>query len=564
MKKRITLFFFGCIFLISCGPSQEEKTTQTSVALTTTTSSWTKTPTETPSPTVTPTPTSTMTPTPTPVLVPLVLEPFSKANASMINNLNVIRFSGEEGPKQVALSPDSIYIIIKSGNLYVDTPTDTISVRNIATGTVVSSFDVPVNAMLNADGTHVTAYSEGKLRVYTALGGKMITEQDAGRLINNTLYQDTLFLSPDDRYLLTQPSDATLEVWDIQQGASVSTIAFAGTFIHSATFSQDDSTLVVRSFDDVFVYDTKNGQQIAHLNAGNTDNQYFTGEAAISPDGSIVGISGSTGGSAALQLWDIVAGKLLSTWKSTNSSNSHSEMTFSPDSHLLAFSTFSNNIYMLDTHTGKLVQTFQANAAMAFSRDGRFFAAATREGVVNLWEMVSGNLLASLLGHAPQVEQMIFNQDGSLLASRGFDATIRLWGIPPSGIAVARAGVSMSEHGGFSGLDSEVPQNWLTIGSSPARYQIDLTLQKSIVRSCQYEDNHTLNKINENLFVSITDLETNEIVVQQTFEGKYTSTDCPATRTFYNQTEEDVVGRPDKAEFKAWLLKVMAPLGFPP
>ena len=525
-----------------------------------------------PSPTATPLPSPTATPlpsptdTPTPVPVPLALETFSKANAGKINNLSVIRFSGEEGPKQVVLSPDNIYLIIKSGNLYYDKPTDTISARNIAAGTVVSSFDVPENAVLNADGSHVTAYSEGKLRVYTVLDGKMTAEQDAGNLISDTLYKDTLFLSPDDRYLLTQPSKATLQVWDIQQGASVSSIAFAGTFIHSAAFSQDDSTLAVRSFDDIFVYDTKSGQQSAHLNAMNADNQYFTGQAVISPDGSIVGISGSSGGGAAMQLWDVHAGKLITTWKSTDSPNSHYQMAFSPDGRLLAFSTFSNNnrIYMLDSHTGRLVQTFQANAALAFSRDGRFFAAATWDGVVNLWEMASGNLLASLQGHAPQVEQMIFNQDGSLLASRGFDATIRLWGVPPSGNAVARAGVSVSEHGGFSGMDAEVPQSWLASGSSPARYRIDLTLQNNIVRSCPYTDNHTLNLINENLLASITDLEANKAIAQQSFEGKYTSIDCPATRTFYNQTEEEVVGRPDKAEFKAWLLQVMDPLGFTP
>jgi|GEM_PF-6671774 len=562
------LFSFLAIGVLTCGCGYQAATQQGGQASPTfATILPSVTPLPSPTATLLPSPTDTAVPsptdTPTPVPVPLALEPFSKANASKINNLSVIRYTGEEGPVQMTFSPDGIYIIIMSRNLFLSSPTAMVSVRNIATGEVVSSFEVPENSVLNPNGTQVITFSEGKLLIYAAVGGKMIAEQDAGGLISNTLFNNALLLSPDGRFLVTQPSSGTLGVWDIQQGSSVSTIIFAGSYIHSAAFSQDDTMLVVRSFDDVYVYDTTSGQQITQVNSQMGDTHFFTGEAVISPDGSIVGISGSTT-VAVMQLWDVHNGKLLATWSGIDRSGGPYQALFSPNGRLLAYSNWSDNIRVLDAHTGKLVRTFQANAALAFSRDGQFFAAASRDGVVNLWDMDSGTLLTSLPGHAPQVEQMIFNQDGSLLASRGFDATIRLWGEPPSGVAVVRAGVSISQNGGFSGMDSEVPQSWLASGSNPARYLISLTLQKTIVKSCPYTDNHTLNKVNNNLLVTITDLETNTVIALQTFEGIYSSADCPETRTFMYQTEEEVVGHAAPAEFKAWLLQVMAPLGFTP
>jgi hypothetical protein len=68
MKK---ILFMNLVFafnfaLFSCGPSQAELATQTSVAETTIASSWTATPTLTPTRTLTPTPTETEVPTSTP------------------------------------------------------------------------------------------------------------------------------------------------------------------------------------------------------------------------------------------------------------------------------------------------------------------------------------------------------------------------------------------------------------------------------------------------------------------------------------------------------------------
>jgi len=64
MKNLISIFFFIGFFVVGCGPSAEEQSTQTSIAFTETASSWTRTPTATQTSTATLTVTPTITPTP--------------------------------------------------------------------------------------------------------------------------------------------------------------------------------------------------------------------------------------------------------------------------------------------------------------------------------------------------------------------------------------------------------------------------------------------------------------------------------------------------------------------
>jgi WD40 repeat protein len=48
---------------------------------------------------------------------------------------------------------------------------------------------------------------------------------------------------------------------------------------------------------------------------------------------------------------------------------------------------------------------------------------------VRLWEVDSGQLLASLQGHTDLVRGVALSGDGHLAASCGFDGTVRLWEI---------------------------------------------------------------------------------------------------------------------------------------
>ena len=67
---------------------------------------------------------------------------------------------------------------------------------------------------------------------------------------------------------------------------------------------------------------------------------------------------------------------------------------------------------------------------LAFSPDGRVLASGGWDNTVRLWGMPEGEPLKSLEGHTDHVTCLAFSPDGRVLASRSDDITVRLWGIP--------------------------------------------------------------------------------------------------------------------------------------
>ena len=65
--------------------------------------------------------------------------------------------------------------------------------------------------------------------------------------------------------------------------------------------------------------------------------------------------------------------------------------------------------------------------AVAVFPDQRTIISTGRDGLVNLWDVASGDLITTLYGHRHQVFCVAVSPDGKTLASGGLDGDIGLW-----------------------------------------------------------------------------------------------------------------------------------------
>ena len=74
--------------------------------------------------------------------------------------------------------------------------------------------------------------------------------------------------------------------------------------------------------------------------------------------------------------------------------------------------------------------------ALTFSPCGRYLASGawwqgTEKVSIRLWEVASGENIATFWGHPTDVQSLAFSPDGALLASGSYDGTILLWDMKP-------------------------------------------------------------------------------------------------------------------------------------
>ena len=107
------------------------------------------------------------------------------------------------------------------------------------------------------------------------------------------------------------------------------------------------------------------------------------------------------------------------------------------------------------------------SSAVTFSPTGDLLASAGYDGTVRLWNPTSGDPVGKPIRHAFPVESLAFSPKGHLLASAGFDGTVRLWdpdtgdpvGAPLRGHSSAVRSVGFSPDGDLlasAGLDGTV------------------------------------------------------------------------------------------------------------
>ncbi len=284
------------------------------------------------------------------------------------------------------------------------------------------------DVIFRPDGSSlVSASNDGTVKLWTVSGNDAMSLKGASE--GAAGFVKSVAFSPDGTKLASTGNDRTIELWDSTNGDKLRTLVGHTGPVNSVRFSPDGQTICSASLDSTIrFWSTTTGEELTQSQI----RQDKLGRAEFSPDGKIIATGSSNG---IVKLWDALGGKELRTLTLQNNVTTRS--CFSPDGQTIAV-VGGGQIKMwhvADGVEGKVVKG-QENTfyTVQYSPDGSRIAAAGSGGAITIWEVASGEVIRSIVGHPdgylPGVVQgLSFSADGKLIASASWDRTVKLWDV---------------------------------------------------------------------------------------------------------------------------------------
>ncbi|KAF3076988.1 hypothetical protein CFAM422_000564 [Trichoderma lentiforme] len=246
--------------------------------------------------------------------------------------------------------------------------------------------------------------------------------------------------SPNGERLASGSYDGRVCLWDVDTGVMVWNAKKHDNPVLSVIFSSDHGHVTSASVGGlVWSWDVRTGVLLsAFVETTNVT------VIAFAPNGKRVATVCEESGRILVNLWEVRNGMLLRTFKGSNCRVW--SIIFSPDGEQLALTTYdaaassgrwdSVHIYNIQRFSERDLEKhktingdFGRVWSAAFSPDCKTLATGSGDGMVRLWNPITGMLIRSLKGNTNQVNSVVFSSNGGKLASASYDGMLRLWDI---------------------------------------------------------------------------------------------------------------------------------------
>ncbi len=286
------------------------------------------------------------------------------------------------------------------------------------------------------DGKYIASASEDKtVQIWEAATGKpLLTCSGHTDWVNNVSW------SPDGMHIVSASKDKRARIWNVRSGSTVLTYSGHGSDIHAAAWSPDGIHIATASHDKtVQVWNATSGiRKIVHrVHEGDVRT------LAWSPDSTRIVSGGNISwlSPLSIQIWDANTGEIIVTC--SDYKNPLLALAWSPDGKYIVSSSSSWGSKLLTSvwsaNDGKILCTHQGRPGiiwtLAWSPDSRYIASGGSNGVVQIWDPVTGDTIYKYNGHAasawnvaPKVHTVAWSPDGQYIASGGSDNTVvQVW-----------------------------------------------------------------------------------------------------------------------------------------
>jgi len=316
----------------------------------------------------------------------------------------------------VEYTPDGVYLVVASTTgLYFYDPGDYSLVQYIETN------DPVYYLAISPDSQIVAALMSGKLDLYQISDWRLV----------NTIQVNAagVDFSPDGKMLALGVGSENLQFRDAATGVLLN--EFEGIRgVWDVAFSPRSDLIVTSGFSaSIWSLDGKITDIVGPYSSGGS-----TPTVSFSPDGDLLAV----GTDYRIHIWRVLENGRLTIYREIDLSSFEyamiQQVAISPDGNLIA-AALSRGVYIWDLRTGARIfedepeYGYTYAAGVAWSHDSNTIAVNSKEKGVQIWDVETGESVASLIKHTGSFSSLAWSPDGQRLAAGAEEGTAYLFNV---------------------------------------------------------------------------------------------------------------------------------------